>query len=95
MSGLTDLKQQLNIVGTDDDSLLNIHLAAATASVNNDIGALIAVTYDTAGPALQLAVLMKAAHFYENREAVVVGVTASLMPFGYYDLIAPYRVWVV
>lgn len=33
-----------------------------------------------------------AAHFYENREASIVGTTASVLPFGVPDILAQYRI---
>jgi hypothetical protein len=36
-------------------------------------------------------VLQLTAHLYQNREASLIGVTASALPFGFLDLLAPYR----
>ncbi|GHA34971.1 hypothetical protein GCM10007989_33600 [Devosia pacifica] len=95
MTALTDLKAQLNIVDDDaDDGLLNRKIAAAEASVSADIGAETPVSYADAPADLQEAILMKAAHLYENREAVLVGISANELPMGYADLIAPHRKWV-
>ena len=43
-------------------------------------------------PALTHAVKMLAAHFYENRRAVVVGASTSIMPLGIEAIINPYRI---
>mgnify|MGYP000197396570 CR=1 FL=1 len=51
-------------------------------------------SYATVPAPLKEAVRQLAAHFYENREAALVGVTASELPFGVIDLVAPYRTWV-
>jgi uncharacterized phiE125 gp8 family phage protein len=40
---------------------------------------------------LKEAVKQLAAHWYENREAVLVGVNAQAIPLGLFDLIEPYR----
>jgi uncharacterized phiE125 gp8 family phage protein len=46
---------------------------------------------------LKQAIRMLASHFYENREAVIVGTTAAVdeaeLPFAVSALIAPWRVW--
>ena len=41
--------------------------------------------------ALKAAILMHVGHLYENRESVVVGVSATEVPQSYEPLIAPYR----
>lgn len=93
MTALASLKAQLNITDDADDDLLTGKIAAAEASVSADIGADDPVTYADAPADLREAILMLAAHFYENREAVLVGVGASPLPFGYEHLINPHRKW--
>jgi hypothetical protein len=93
-TGLDALKAQLNIVDNTDDDMLARKLAAAEVMVSNDTGALTPVTYATATADLAEAIMMMAAHFYENREAVLVGITAQTLPLGYADLIASSRKWV-
>lgn len=44
-------------------------------------------------PPVAEAVRQLAAHLFENREASIVGVTASEIPFGVFDLLTPYRAW--
>lgn len=39
------------------------------------------------------ALLLDAAHLYENRESTLVGVQAASLPMGYSTLVADYRVW--
>lgn len=41
--------------------------------------------------AIRQAILMLAAHWYENREAAVVGATATDLPFAVSALVGPYR----
>jgi uncharacterized phiE125 gp8 family phage protein len=41
--------------------------------------------------AIKAAILLHVGHLYENREAVSVGSTASMLPFAYDQLITPYR----
>ena len=39
------------------------------------------------------AIMMMAAHLYENREAVVVGTAATELPMAVHTILEPYRVW--
>ena len=39
-------------------------------------------------------IFLLAGHFYENREAVVVGTTAGALPLGVEDLLGPHRFWI-
>ncbi|SKA26357.1 head-tail connector protein [Consotaella salsifontis] len=51
-----------------------------------------AVEFPDGTPAdVEQAVLMVAAHFYENREATLVGVSAQEMPIGALDIIREHR----
>jgi hypothetical protein len=47
----------------------------------------------TAVPAVLQATLMLVAHLYQNREATLVDVSGQELPFGVWDLLAPYREW--
>ncbi|MHC4051500.1 head-tail connector protein [Bradyrhizobium sp. 25ACV] len=93
MPGITldQAKAHLNVTLDNDDALLTDKLAAAKAWVS----AYTAGDPDADGaPApLQEAVLQLTAHLYQNREASLVGVTAQQLPFGFLDLLAPYRAW--
>lgn len=42
---------------------------------------------------LRQAILLIVGHWYENRESVVVGQTANVVPFAAEALICPYRTW--
>jgi uncharacterized phiE125 gp8 family phage protein len=44
-------------------------------------------------PRVREAILMLAAHLYNNRETVLVGVTAQELPFGLLDMLSDYRAW--
>jgi len=94
MTGLIDIKQQLNITDDADDAMLMRFVGAALVALANDIGAETPAEYEDLPQPLQLAVMMKAAHFYENREATLVGVSAQPLPMGYADLIQVYKRWV-
>jgi hypothetical protein len=95
------LKEQLNLtadLGVDDDALLGRKLAAAQDHVERLLGYKIEATYggasqDEVPPALVEAVLQTAAHFYENREAVLVGVTGAELPFGVASIVDGSREW--
>jgi hypothetical protein len=39
------------------------------------------------------AIRILAGHFYENRQAVLVGTIATELPIGVHALLAPYRVY--
>ena len=94
MTALDALKAQLNITDDADDALLEHKIAAAEANLNRDLAADDPVTYEAAPADLREAILLLAAHFYENREAVLVGVGAEELPFGYEHLIQSHRRWV-
>jgi uncharacterized phage protein (predicted DNA packaging) len=88
-----DLRRQLNLdPDQEDDIFLSAKLAAASGWIEAYVGEPFA-GLDPFPAAISEAVLQLAAHLYENREAVLVGVSASELPFGVVDLIRPYRVW--
>ena len=96
-----ELKQQLNFsddLGTDDDTLIGRKIAAAQGHIERLLGFKIEATYggeeqDPVPPELQEAVCQLAAHWYENREATLVGVTAQDLPFGVWSIVNEYRNW--
>ncbi|KFL30648.1 hypothetical protein JP75_14340 [Devosia riboflavina] len=95
MTALTDFKGQLNITDDEaDDAVLTRMITDALDHTGSAIGADAQLSYDELPGGLRRAVLMLAAHFFENREAVLVGVGTNELPFGYADLIAPHRKWV-
>ncbi|KYH00129.1 head-tail connector protein [Bradyrhizobium sp. DOA1] len=91
MPGITldRAKAHLNVTLDADDALLTDKLAAAKAWV----GAYTASDpdADTAPAPIREATLQLVGHLYANREATLVGVTAQELPFGFLDLLAPYR----
>lgn len=91
-----DAKAHMNITSQDDDLLIADKITAAEEWLSLQIGAKVwdIQTFPNGTPApLKEAVRQLVAHWYENREASLVGVTAEEIPFGVFDLIAPYRVW--
>lgn len=91
---LPSLKAQCVVDFDHDDALLTRLLAAARRHVEGQLG----YALDDDGqlpdgiPAdLEHAVMMIAAHWYENRESVLVGVSAQDLPAGAGDIIANHR----
>ncbi|PRA89067.1 hypothetical protein CQ054_02760 [Ochrobactrum sp. MYb29] len=85
---LTLAKAHMNIVGTDDDELIAHYIAAAEEWAADFTGQPIP---DPAPASLKQAVLMLASHWYENREATTVGVTAGLLPLGVINILRNHR----
>ncbi|QDM27570.1 phage gp6-like head-tail connector protein [Tardiphaga sp. vice304] len=88
---LADLKAHLNIASDDDDDLLESKLTAASEWIARYTGVPVDAP-DTPAP-FDEATRQLAAHLFENREATLVGVTAQALPFGFLDLLNPYREW--
>ncbi|MBX5149573.1 phage gp6-like head-tail connector protein [Rhizobium lentis] len=94
---LATAKAHMNVTEADDDTLIQGKIDAAEAHVENILGFKLASGFDGAAGVpddVKEAVLQLTAHFYENREASLVGVTASETPFGVWALLAPYREYV-
>lgn len=92
MLNLDTVKKHLNVSGDQDDDIIQIYADAATEWCLSYTGA----AYDdpsTAPANMKLAALMLAAHFYQNREASLVGVTAQELPNGVLDRLNPLRSW--
>ncbi|MEW9522374.1 phage head-tail connector protein [Agrobacterium radiobacter] len=92
------IKEQLNIDAADnsDDALLSRKIGAAQDHVERLLGFKISERYGGADQeaipaALIEAVSQLAAHWYENREASVIGMSATALPFGVQDIIREYR----
>lgn len=91
----------------DDDSLLDTYATAARRYVENHTGRNLYATsgeipVDSEGSPtdsdalvldddLTTAMLLLIGHWYENREAVAVGVSTASMPLAVESLICPYR----
>ncbi|GLK76707.1 hypothetical protein GCM10008171_19610 [Methylopila jiangsuensis] len=93
---LADMRAHLGLTddfGADDDVLIVNKVAAATAHVEAAAGLSFDdfETVDAVPADLKEAIRMLAAHLYENREASIVGVSASAIPFGFDDLVRPHR----
>lgn len=95
---LSDLKAHCNVSGVDDDAVLTRYLAAAQSHVERLLGYRFDTFSEDSPPEdvpadLELAVLMLAADWYENREASIVGVSAMAIPFGVSAIVNEYRNW--
>lgn len=96
-----ELREQLNLtddLGTGDDELLARKIAAAQGHIERLLGFKIEDTYggedqDEIPAPLVEAVLQLAAHWYENREASLVGVSGQELPFGVWSIVNEYREW--
>lgn len=84
---------RLDFCGAENDLLLQ-KLNAAEAFVGNFIGKPLA-DFDPVPADITEAVLQLAGHWYENREATIVGMSADVMPFGVSALLAPHVEWVM
>lgn len=74
--------------GTDE--LLQHYIDAAEARAAAMLGKPLADLAPVPADVKQ-AVLLLAAHFYDNREAVLVGTSANDLPYGVADLLRKYR----
>lgn len=91
---LTSAKQQLNLTTLDDDPLVTRLLLAAQDWLERQLGYKITDRYPAdVPPALDHAVYLMTGHFYANREATLVGVTAAALPLGVCDIVNDYRDW--
>jgi uncharacterized phage protein (predicted DNA packaging) len=88
---LANLKAHLNITADDDDDLLQDKIDAASEWIARYTGVPMDAP-DTPAP-FDEATRQLASHLFENREATLVGVTAQALPFGFLDLLNPYREW--
>lgn len=90
------LKQQLRLEHTDDDMILARQSAAAQDHVERLLGFKIEATYGGVGqdaipPSLVQAVQLLAAHWYGNREAVLIDVVGQGLPYGVWEIVREYR----
>lgn len=93
-----ELKAQLNQTLSIDDVLIERKIGAAQDHVENLLGFKIEETFggtdqEPVPYALKEAVCQLAAHWYESREAVVIGVNGQELPIGLWDIVREYRKW--
>lgn len=83
----------MNVTEDADDTLIANKIAAAEAWIGQFIGADLSALAPMPEP-LKEAARQLVAHLYENREATLVGLSATEVTPGLFDLMAPYREWV-
>lgn len=91
---LADAKAHMNILDTVDDTVIEAKLSAATEYVEQYIGQHFADITGGIPEPLKEAIRQITAHFYENREPVLVGVNAQEIPLSAFNLMDSYRKWV-
>ena len=91
---VTELADQLNLSGADNaGDVVFQKLSTAFAHVESLCGGMVPMPIPAP---VREAVLMLAAWLYEQREAALPGTTGVgvvTVPFGFDELIAPYRAW--
>lgn len=81
----------LGSLATGTDDLLQLYIDAAEARAAAMLGKQLA-DIDPMPADIKQAILQLAAHFFSNREAVLVGTGSNEIPYGVADLLRPYRV---
>ncbi|WP_024587626.1 head-tail connector protein [Aliihoeflea sp. 2WW] len=85
-------KAHLNITDDADDTLIAGKIAAAEAYVDRWLDVKLADM--NAVPAdLREAILQLVGHLYENREAMLIGISAEELPLGFREIIDQHRAW--
>lgn len=78
-------------LNTSTDALLQLYIDAAEARAAAMLGKPL-TDFDPMPADIRGAILMLAAHFYANRETVLVGARADEIPYGVADTLRNYRV---
>ena len=92
---LAEMKEHLNIVDTIDDDLIGRKIGAAEAHLCRMLGFDMVVEYPDGVPEdLKEAIRQLAAHWYENREATVAGLSISTVPLGVEEIVRERRRYV-
>lgn len=86
-------KQQCNVDFDDDDTLITRLLDVTEAAVANELEEDLAdLEVESELPAdLIHAMYLLLAHFYANREAIIIGVGTTVVPLAYKMLILPFK----
>jgi len=94
ITSLDVAKAHLNVTGTADDALITSKIEAAEEWLDRWLpeGEKLA-DRDPVPADLKQAVLMIVGHWYENREAYLVGITAEEVPLGIWSIVNQHRAW--
>jgi hypothetical protein len=89
---IEDAKAHLNVTDDADDAIISMCIAAAENFVNNFLPIKLADMTPAPADLLQ-AVRMLTGHFYENREATLVGTSSDAVALGVWEIIDQHRAW--
>lgn len=95
---LSAMKLHLGITDPYDDSLITGKIEAAQDHIERLLGFKIELTFggvdqDPVPPSLKEAVKQLAAHWFENREATVMGSSMNEVPFSVSEIVREFRGW--
>ncbi|MEQ1950556.1 head-tail connector protein [Mesorhizobium sp. CN2-181] len=91
---LDEQKAHLGVTLDNDDALITQQIDAAQAHLESLFGYVIETEFPDGAPAdIVGAVKMLAAHYYENREASVVGVSVNELPLGVWSVVTERRAY--
>jgi len=97
---LTEAKQHLNIQESflEDDTLITDLILVAENVIERDTQHTInsiEISEGSVPPMLKHAAKILVSTFYENREAVIIGVSVSEVPFSYKYLMSSYKKYTI
>jgi len=96
------VKQQCKVEHDDDNALLSVYTQAAAGHVEAYTGRTLFKDADCVAEgvdalvlnaAVSVAMLLLIAHWYENREAVVVGTITATLPLAVQSLLQPHKIY--
>ena len=89
------MRAQLNLPDAMDGDILAEKIEAARNHIERQLGFKIADEFEEGKTPASLveAVKQLAAHWYENRESVIIGHGAAVVPFGVSEIVESYRDW--
>lgn len=90
---LAQQKAHLGVTLDVDDTLIQSQIDAAQSFVETFLGYEIEEEFDPVPDDLVSAVKMLAAHWYENRESTLVGLSGQILPNGLDDVLHNRRNW--
>lgn len=88
---LDDMKAHLGVTDDADDALILDKISAAQAYMEASLGYEIETEFTSVPSDITEAVKQQTAHFYENREATIVGVSVLMTPAAVEQTIANRR----